>query len=312
MCDDILKSMISVVIPTVQKKLKILNALVSVLAEDSSVNEILVINNKPEEKLTFSGSKVWVYTPKSNLYVNAAWNLGISLIRNDNFVLMNDDLIVCKDFCSKVVLSETFNAPNTGLIGYSPSYINNCGDTDMLALPVVAENEIPSFSEMKKYMGTQDWGITIFGKKENYYVIPEDLKIIYGDNYLLYQNLKNSKINYEIKRIPVNHIHSASSASSEFSAIVADDIRNSNKYFSNNAVSNTDATESNYSLSFNKNVCRVNLSIEGKKSTIFLKYRDENGVYPQEDLERQIFALSALNNSFVRKMVSEIRNKNTI
>ena len=44
----------------------------------------------------------------------------------------------------------------------------------------------------------------------------------------------NEKINinnYEIKGIPVNHIHSASSASSEFSAIVADDIRNSNKYF---------------------------------------------------------------------------------
>ena len=145
-------------------------------------------------------------------------------------------------------------------------------------------------------------------KKENYYVIPEDLKIIYGDNYLLYQNLKNSKINYEIKRIPVNHIHSASSASLEISAIVADDIRNSSKYFSNNVASRTEVAETDYSLSFNKNVCRVNLSIDGKKSTIFLKYKDENGVYPQEDLERQIFALSALNNSFVRKIVSEIRN----
>lgn len=302
--------MISVVIPTVQKKMKILNALVSLLAEDSSVNEILIINNKPDSKLNFSGSKVWVYTPKTNLYVNAAWNLGISLIKNDNFVLMNDDLLVCKNFCSKIVASNVFNAPNTGLIGYSPSYINICKDVEMLSLPVVDENETPEFLEMKKYMGTQDWGITIFGKKENYYVIPDDLKIIYGDNYLLYQNLKHSKINYEIKSIPVNHIHSASSASSEFSAIVAADIRNSYKYFSNESEQKTNIKKNDYTLSFNGNVCRINISLDGKKSTIFMKYKNENCIYAQNVLESQIFALSSLDNLFVRKIVKDIRSKN--
>ena len=82
--------MLSVIIPTVQKKLEVLKTLVGILEQDSSVSEIFIINNKPDIPLNLSGSKLKIYTPEENLYVNPSWNLGVSKIQNDIFVLMND------------------------------------------------------------------------------------------------------------------------------------------------------------------------------------------------------------------------------
>jgi hypothetical protein len=79
-------------------------------------------------------------------------------------------------------------------------------------------------------MGTGDWGSAFFGRKKNYYRIPDELKIIFGDNYLLYSNIQNAKINYQVSGLPFNHIHSQSSAAPEFGGIVSSDIQNSAKY----------------------------------------------------------------------------------
>mgnify|MGYP004499304491 FL=1 len=224
--------MISVIIPTVQKKLKILKNLLEILTKDSCVDEILVINNKPDVELNYYYiPKVKICTPERNLYVNASWNLGISLIKNDNFVLMNDDMLVCDDYCKKVVSSEIFNDSNTGLIGCSNLFIKNVGDVEILEQPVEDSNNPMYFERLDKYLYTGDWGISIFGKKENYYTIPNDIKIIYGDNYLLYSNIKNQKYNYKICNLPVNHVHSASCKNPEFSSVVCDDIDNAKNFF---------------------------------------------------------------------------------
>ena len=223
--------MISVIIPTIQKTLNILELLVLTLSEDPLVDEILIINNYFGVPLKFNYPKMRVYTPEINMLVNPSWNLGTLLINNNNFVLMNDDLLVCDNFCSKIVTSDVFNAPDTGLIGYSPSFINNNIDPKNLTKPIINPNVVPSFELMKKYLNTGDWGITIFGKRDNYYHIPTDLKIIFGDNYLLYKNLQNNKKNYAITGLPVNHVHSASCKNHKFSPIVCSDIRNAEKYF---------------------------------------------------------------------------------
>lgn len=105
--------MLSVIIPTVQKKLEVLKRLTELLEKDNSVSEIFVINNKPEISLDLRGDKLKIYTPEENLYVNPSWNFGVSKIKNDNFVLMNDDLLICRDFCSQIVKSEVFNDEKT-------------------------------------------------------------------------------------------------------------------------------------------------------------------------------------------------------
>ena len=223
---------ISVIIPTIQIELSVLKKLVQTLTKDPEVDEILIINNKPETQLpeNIITEKVEVITPKENLYVNGSWNLGVKLAKNDKFVLMNDDLLVCKDFCSLVLESGILDDESTGLIGASP-YNIKFFDNKRMPVPKIAKDTKPNIIQMNKYLHTGDWGISIFGRKDSYYEIPDDFKIIYGDNYLLHENIKNNKTNYQITNLPFHHIHSASCSSGDFKDIVVNDIENSKNYF---------------------------------------------------------------------------------
>ena len=299
--------MLSVIIPTVQKKIEVLKTLINLLQKDSSVDEIFIINNKPEVSLEFSGNKLNIYTPEANIYVNPAWNLGINKIKNENFVLLNDDLLVCEDFCKRVVNSEIFNDKKTGLIGVYPGSITQFSKADNIDVPENKINAEPEFLPLDRYLGTGDWGVAIFGKKQNYYEIPEDLKIIYGDNYLIYQNMKNHKQNYSVSNLPINHIHSSSSASPEFSKIVAEDILNSKKYFSaDNSIPAADIN-SDFKIEYRGNVCIVNFT-DGKTSLYFM-YRNDKGMLPDKKITLQLCSLMPDNNmQLALKIINTIKS----
>ena len=199
---------------------------------DKAVGEILIIDNSGKGLFFPPNSKVKIYNSKENLYVNPSWNLGISMIENERFLIINDDILPVENFCSLIMNSGILEQEKTGLVGINPSFINqNSRETTTdITIPVSDKSKI-SFLEMPRILGTGDWGSAYFGKKSSYYEIPDDLKIIYGDNYLLKMNQAFGKINYKISGIPFNHIHSMSSASPEFSKIIGSDIANSKKYF---------------------------------------------------------------------------------
>ena len=298
--------MLSVIIPTVQKKLEVLKKLVQLLDEDTSVDEIFVINNKPDTPLElYHSDKLKIYTPESNLYVNPSWNLGISKIKNENFVLMNDDLLIGKDFCKKIVESDIFNSEITGIIGVHPASIV-LHEISCETLDIPESSNEPVFKDLTRYLETGDWGIAIFGKKKNYYKIPDDLKIIYGDNYLLYKNLMNNKKNFSVSNLPVNHIHSSSSASREFSKIVASDIKNSNKYFRSSK--EPVLKNASYTIEFRGDVC----IIEVGTASIYLKYKENGIVYSKTNLVSQITKLLPENNNdFESKIADDIISRST-
>jgi hypothetical protein len=78
---------ISVLIPTVQKNVKVFYKLLELLKTDDAVGEILIINNALKEFPDFVGhKKIKIYTPSENLYVNYAWNLGVMLLENEKFL----------------------------------------------------------------------------------------------------------------------------------------------------------------------------------------------------------------------------------
>jgi len=223
---------ISVIIPTIQKCIPVLKKLVKLLSQDKVVSEILIINNKPEDLCGFESlKKVRILNQKENLYVNASWNLGIETITNDIFLIINDDILPVKNLCTLIYQSEILNKKMTGLIGISPQFINqhDRNSTSDIEIPQ-ADEAHPEFLNLNKYQNTGDWGSAFFGRKKNYYRIPNELKIIYGDNYLLFMNFQNAKMNYQIAGLPFNHIHSLSSAAPEFWNIVQNDMQNASKY----------------------------------------------------------------------------------
>ena len=218
---------ISVVVPTLQKNKRVLNRLLGLLIRDDAVFEIIIINNAKKPFIPYAkirnNKKLRIHNQKENLYVNKSWNLGVSLCKKDKFFITNDDIMFCENFCTKVLETGILDKKDTGLAGLATWEIDSF-DTDTKNIDIPDSAGELYVIEMQNYMRTGDWGSGFFGKKENYYKIPKELKVIYGDNYLLYKNIENNKKNYQICGVKYNHIHSLSSSSPCMREAVASDI----------------------------------------------------------------------------------------
>ena len=105
---------ISVVIPTLQSRKEFLINLLEILNKDSAVDEIILIDNSLKG-LDYSNPKLKIIIPKENLYVNPSWNYGVSQCKNDIVALINDDVVLSDNFCSKVASKMTSDMGFVGL-----------------------------------------------------------------------------------------------------------------------------------------------------------------------------------------------------
>ena len=110
--------MLSIIIPTMQKDLEVLNKLLLELDGDDSVGEILVIDNSCKGFKT-DLKKVKVFAQKENLFVNPAWNLGIKLSSKEIpfFGILNDDIIFPKNLFIAVDKFLSTSDETVGLAG---------------------------------------------------------------------------------------------------------------------------------------------------------------------------------------------------
>jgi glycosyltransferase involved in cell wall biosynthesis len=202
--------MFSIIIPTMQKDLDVLNKLLAQLNDDDSVGEILVIDNSCNGFKT-DLSKVIVHFQKENLFVNPAWNLGIKLSSDkyDFFGILNDDIIFQKNLFRAV--EEFFEQADNkvGLAGIDCA--NNTPKEKFNSYP---ENTAVKFVKLDKLSGF--WGSAYFGKKSNYFEIPNEIKVFYGDHFLFRRNQQAGRQNYSITNISVKHLESLTSHSSSF------------------------------------------------------------------------------------------------
>lgn len=202
--------MFSIIIPTMKKDLDVLNKLLNLLNSDESVGEILVIDNSCEG-FKSDLSKVIVYVQKRNLFVNPAWNLGIKLSSDkyDFFGILNDDIIFQKNMFKAV--EEFFEQADdsVGLAG-----IDCANNTPKSLFDTYPEDSKVEFKKIDKLSGF--WGAAYFGKKSNYFEIPDEIKVFYGDHYLFRRNQQAGRQNYSITNINVKHLESLTSHSSAF------------------------------------------------------------------------------------------------
>ncbi len=222
-----MQNKISIIIPTLLRRDDILQACISTLLCDCAVDEIIIINNNPKKSFEYNNETVKIFNQEENLYVNKSWNVGISIIKNEIFGLLNDDIVPCKNFCTNIINSGILQKPDTGLLGMNLSYMPDFGvDEDELSTPEIPQLAKLDFKPLTDIDTLSDWGCVIIGKKENYYNIPDSLKIVHGDNYLLYKNKANKKQNYSICGLPVKHIHSLTVRSRGFEQLLMQDLKN--------------------------------------------------------------------------------------
>lgn len=234
-----LNEQVSVIIPTLQKDTRILQALISILEADDAVSEIIIINNAVhpfEPELT--GNKINIYTPPENMYVNKSWNYGVAAAKNDIFLIINDDIICCDNFCSVILLTGIFERETTGLVGIDNDYLRNYSKDRITERFFSINNKYTyadvTLNRLDSYKKLGDWGSAFMGRKAAYHNIPEKYKIIYGDNHLLKKNMEEGKINYKMSGISFNHLHSLTSFSQEFWPVCMQDYNAADDDFRNN------------------------------------------------------------------------------
>lgn len=207
--------MISVIIPTLQKNKELLHNLIDSLDLDNSVGEIIIIDNSLKG-IPYLSEKVRVITPEENLFVNPSWNLGVKEAKYDIVALLNDDIVICDDFCSCVASKIT---PNMGIIGFnSNDYMTVCNKFDYK--PQKNEPSLEAIKYMDEY-----FGVAMFFYKTAYIPVPNEIKIVYGDNWILHQAKKMDKINYRINGIEMLHVGSLSSSNLKLKSICKNDAK---------------------------------------------------------------------------------------
>lgn len=213
--------MFSIIIPTMQKDVEILNKLIFELDNSNLVDEILIIDNSTKGFLSNS-KKVRVIVPKKNLFVNPAWNLGVREAKNEIVGIFNDDILLPLNFIEEVnnFIQKT---SDFGIIGLDSNYMRNYEKKDFETYP---NNSKLTFRPFKKTIYTEYFSSAFFIKKENYYEIPKNIKVWCGDNYLLKKNLDNNKTNYEIIGAEIKHLKSMTVGNKKFEKICEKDVYN--------------------------------------------------------------------------------------
>ncbi len=204
--------MISIVIPTLQKSISTLELLLKTLNNDEAVGEIIVIDNSLKG-LDIKLDKLRVITPKENLYVNPSWNLGVKEAKFEKVGLLNDDIAIPEDFCTQV---EKFISENIGIVGIGEKTVLRKEEINFLPTSKTL-NIIPA--DERNF----NFGTAMFFHKNSYFMIPEDIKIFYGDDWIFVKNTKSKKENFIITNCELFHLESLSSGDKTFNPILLSD-----------------------------------------------------------------------------------------
>ena len=204
-------SKVSAIIPTLWKAKEFTDHLVDVLIEDESVGEIIIIDNAPAD-FFYDNEKVVMLRQEENIYVNPSWNLGIEESDYDKFIILNDDIIIPYNFVTQL---EKWLTKDRGIIGIDAPSVIKVDDFSSKNI---------TFLNRKidlKSITNRDWGfgITLAGHRKSYYKIPENIRIWYGDDYLVQMNNKKGKVNYVIDDVPIFTKMSTTSNLEEFEDI---------------------------------------------------------------------------------------------
>lgn len=196
--------MISVIMPTMWRAPHY-KKMFPLLDKHPLVGEIIVIDNDTSQTdQSILDLKKIVYLPqKENIYVNPAWNLGVSVSKYDELLILNDDCVINPSCLTQIIWKIS---SDKGIFGFSElSYCGYSFETfDQLCS--MGLGSTVEFEEVDVLNNTQNsgmphfsYGSVIFLHKQSYYTIPEEFKIYYGDLFIFWMNLKHNKINYTIE-----------------------------------------------------------------------------------------------------------------
>jgi glycosyltransferase involved in cell wall biosynthesis len=183
-----MENKVSVIIPTMFRCVNITNNLLESLYDDPAVSEVIIIDNTEDQsnidKVTIN-EKLQIHSQGKNIYVNPAWNLGVTIAKEDVIAILNDDITIPNNLFSALSKADF---KELGIVGACHPTIQQ------------VESPIRFNIEHAELLAVSDrmWGYGIFMAmhKDTYINIPEDMLVWCGDDYLFHQNKLVGKQNY--------------------------------------------------------------------------------------------------------------------
>ena len=204
-------SKVSAIIPTLWKAKDFTDHLVEVLIEDKSVGEIIIIDNAPTD-FFYDNKKVVILQQEENLYVNPSWNLGVEESDYDKFIIFNDDIIIPYNFVFQLEYLLTEDKGIVGIDARGVIQVESFSRNNITFL----DREVTLKSIVNRNWG---FGIAFGGHRKSYHKIPENIRVWFGDDYLVQMNKELGKINYVVDDLPIFTKMSATSDLEEFNVI---------------------------------------------------------------------------------------------
>lgn len=197
----------SLVIPTLWKSDRIFSILEQTIKCDNIGEIILISNSALDSKVNpyLSSSKVKVIEPKSNLFVNPSWNLGVERSTCDNIIISNDDIELNWEFYTQLLTSVDLD--KVGFVGMSSVNYEITEPLDSIELQPYKKGEF-------------GWGCLYAFDKKYWQPIPDYLKIWCGDSFIIEENLAPT---YTLKGLPIKTEMSTTSDLNEFDLVKQQD-----------------------------------------------------------------------------------------
>ena len=173
------------------------------------IDEIIIIDNDPTKKINLpKNDKIKYLTKGHNIFVNPSWNWGVKYSKNENLLIINDDLHI-KDITSILKKLSECQFDFVGL-----DYKNlNAGNGIVI--------------KQKKDDMTNGFGCFLFIKKSKYIIIPEDIKIWFGDRILFNSISNKGEISFDNIQIELSK---TVKSSKHFTDIINKDRKNFKKW----------------------------------------------------------------------------------
>lgn len=168
-----------------------------------SVGEIFLINNDaaktPGWYMNTSQflKKVKMYTPRQNIYVNPAFNIGVKHSHFDHIVLLQDDILFDP---TVLTIIHDYITPQTGLIGINPLNIMTQAAETLKIIPakdikLIYFDALPKLDKLcEKDDLPYGWCMMMIFHKSNWIPIDEELLIHYGEEWINNVHIKKDYV----------------------------------------------------------------------------------------------------------------------
>jgi len=189
--------MFSFIIPTLGLS-ETFKILINSLINHDHVKEVIIIDNSELglNNLMPQSEKIMLIRNNDNNYVNPSWNQGYIQSTSKKLAICNDDII----FDTRVLPWITKKLDkNIGIIGMSIKDFSNINSSFQ---------DYVDYKLKKVYSRPLHFGELMFLSRFNYSIIPDDLKIACGDDYLFIKQLHS---NYVVKGLTLKGETSKSS-----------------------------------------------------------------------------------------------------